>query len=360
MPLFGKAPARVQPFFGFRNASRLVLSARALRSREPVFEKRSALRDIATMLGQYASREIPSFPVALELGGAAGSVQRHEARTGPEGLVHFDIALSAHTPLPTRTTWERVAVEWADDGGGRRRTDAFILAPGMSARTGIISDVDDTILETGITGNIRAIAKNWRRILAEMPGDRMIVPGAREFLATLGGEPGNSPAVQDAGGCDAPRARIRPTFYVSSSPWNLFSYLVTFKRLQDLPLGPVMLRDWGFNRRTLGSQGHGLHKREAIARIMKGCPHLRFILIGDDTQKDTFAFADMVARYPGRVAGVFIRSVEGREPPAEARAAHASIERADVPLWTGADYAEAAAFARRHGLDYASPDRSAN
>jgi phosphatidate phosphatase APP1 len=201
----------------------------------------------------------------------------------------------------------------------------------------VISDIDDTIIETGITGGMRAVARNWRRILAELPEDRIAVPGADAFYGALGGGQVLPP------GELRPERRIpathRPFFYVSSSPWNLFAYLVAFQRAKGLPLGPLLLRDWGFDRSTLGSRSHGLHKSAAVDAIVALYPDLRFALIGDDTQGDLPAYADAVARNPGRIAAIFIRTTAAHDFSPEEIAARAEIEAAGVPLWLGDSFA---------------------
>ncbi len=346
-----RAPVRVQPFFGFRNGEKLVLNARALRSREPEFEKRSFWRDFATMIGQYASREVAGLPVELEYSLAEGRTVRQQAVSCSEGYVRFELPLEPEAPRPDRTRWERATVRWTLPGGEAGQAPAFILTPGTQTQTGVISDIDDTILETGITGNLRMIARNWKRVMTQMPSERVIVPGAASFYAAIGGNSAGSREPASAIDELLPEARIRPVFYVSSSPWNLFSYLVTFKRERGLPLGPIMLRDWGFNRKTLGSEGHGSHKRDAIARILSTFPHLKFALIGDDTQKDLVAFGSIASEYPGRIAAVFIRAVS--EEPLNEEELHArdTIEKAGVPYWSGGDYTEAKRFLREAGLD---------
>lgn len=350
-PFSRQRPVRVQPFFGFRNAERLHLNARAIRSREPVFEQRSFWRDFATMVGQYLSREVADLSVELELALGDGRVLSQQASSGPEGYVRFDLALPDDTPQPKRTRWEKAVVRWRSEDGSHGDAPAWILAPGTETRNGVISDIDDTILETGITGNLRMIARNWKRVMAQMPSERLVVPGASAFYAAIGGNPAGSREPASAIDALVPEARVRPVFYVSSSPWNLFSYLVTFKRERGLPLGPVMLRDWGFNRRTLGKEGHGSHKREAVERIITTYPHLRFALIGDDTQKDLVAFGSIAAKFPGRIAAVFIRAVSGEPLSDEEEHALDIITKAGVPFWSGSDYEAAAEFLGRAGLD---------
>ncbi len=345
-PLSRRDPVRVQPFYGFRTAHRLFLSARALRSNEPNFEKRSFWRDFATMASLYTSKEVSDFAVELEYQSPDGNILRQKAETGPEGYVRFDLKLTPNSPQGDRTRWETATIRWQLEDGTAQQAPAHILTPGVQTRIGVISDVDDTILETGITGNLRAIARNWKRVMAQMPSERVIVPGASAFFAAIGGK-ADGPAKDT----EAPDARVRPVFYVSSSPWNLFSYLVTFQRARGLPLGPVMLRDWGFNRKTLGKEGHGSHKMEAIRAILTTFPQLQFALIGDDTQKDLMAFGKIANEFPGRIAAVFIRAVSGKPLNDEELDARDAIEKAGVPFWLGSDYAEAKRFLRGAGLD---------
>lgn len=355
--LSGRAPVRVQPFFGYRNHNALVVSARALRRREPVFDQNGFWGGLATMIGQYASREVAGLDVQLEFRTGAGKAVRHTATTCQEGFARFEIPFADRCDLPANTGWERATLSWhADGSGSMAEKTAFILAPGSSAGLGVISDIDDTILETGITGSVRAIAKNWRRVMAQMPGERIVVPGAPDFYAALSGDSvGGATGAAGAGTSlhsGGPVARPRPIFYVSSSPWNLFSYLVTFKRQRDLPLGPILLRDWGFNRRTWGSQGHGSHKQAAVERILATYPDMRFVLVGDDSQKDLSVFGSIAAARPNRIAAVFIRRVTARKPGGADVSAQARLRHAGVPFWMGDDYAAARAFLSEAGLDF--------
>jgi phosphatidate phosphatase APP1 len=232
--------------------------------------------------------------------------------------------------------WEIALLRWFNRDGPQC-VEAHVLAPGADSRLAVISDIDDTIIETGITGGIRAIARNWRRILAELPDDRIAVPGADAFYGALGGGQLLPP------GELRPERRVpathRPFFYVSSSPWNLFAYLVAFQRAKGLPLGPLLLRDWGFDRATLGSGSHGLHKGAAIDAILAMYPELRFALIGDDTQGDLPAYANAVERFPGRIAAVFVRTTAAHDLAPEEQGAKAAVEAAGVPLWLGDSFA---------------------
>ncbi len=348
MALFASAPVRLQPYFGYRSAVRLTIVARALRAGRPggdPFEQRGRLQAMRTMLAQFASREVPGLAVRLELKGADGTTLNIEGVTDGEGYVRFDVALSPEWPLPRDPAWEVACLHWLTPQGPQC-IEGYVLAPGTTTRLAIISDIDDTIIETGITGGPRAIARNWRRVLAELPDERIAVPGADVFFGALGGgavltEPGG-PGTRYA-------ATHRPFFYISSSPWNLFSYIVAFQQSRTLPLGPLLLRDWGLNRATFGSDSHGAHKRAALDALLSFYPDMRFALIGDDTQGDLPAYADTVQANPGRIAAVFIRTGAGPLAPEEL-AGRAMIEASGVPLWLGDDYATGKDFLRANGI----------
>lgn len=347
------APVRVQPFFGWRNETRLRLTARALRSRPVNFDPAGRWQALRTMLGQFASHEVSDLSVTLVVPGPAGAPSlRVEGITDPEGFVRFDVELPEARARGEAAVWETVRLCWRARGE-EQAAEASILVPGTQSGTAIISDIDDTVLETGITGGLGALLRNWRRVLAQLPNERLLVPGADAFYRALGGWApldANAPAPAPTAEPGAPRSAGRSAvFYISSSPWNLFGYLVAFHSSRNLPLGPLLLRDWGFNAETLGGKGHGAHKERAIARLVADFPDLRFILIGDDTQADLLAFAAAVRAHPGRIRAVFVRQAGEAHSGAEL-AARAAIDAAGVPFWMGADYRAVADFVATLGL----------
>ncbi|MDE1468208.1 phosphatase domain-containing protein [Aurantiacibacter sp. D1-12] len=347
MVLSRSVATRIQPYFGYRNTTRLAVSARALRSPAAKMESSSRLRAIRTMLAKFSSREVAGVTVRLVAKFAGETVIDTRRETDAEGFVHFDEEFPSKIERPEHTAWESVTLEWVNTKGPQSIV-ASILAPASTARLGVISDIDDTIIESGITGGLRNIARNWRRVMAEMPTERIVVPGAADFYTSLGGQ---APNVQSVAQPDALPAPSRPFFYVSSSPWNLFSYLVAFKKAHGLPHGPMMLRDWGLNRATFGSGSHGAHKRAAIASILATYPDMRFAMIGDDTQGDLPAFAEAAQAHPGQIAGVFLRKAAVEDFSPEERAAQLQLEKADIPLWLGESFQSASEFFETLGIE---------
>jgi phosphatidate phosphatase APP1 len=99
-----------------------------------------------------------------------------------------------------------------------------------------------------------------------------------------------------------------PVFYVSSSPWHLYTPLVDFFQAQGIPLGPLMLKELGV-RALFGASRHHSHKLQNIERILQTYPELPFILIGDSGQQDPEIYKEIVERHPQRIRAIYIRNV---------------------------------------------------
>ena len=174
------------------------------------------------------------------------------------------------------------------------RAEASVLIPSADAQFGVISDIDDTVLQTGAT-SLRSLAK---QVLFGNAYTRLPFEGVAAFYEALGrGSAGTR----------------NPLFYVSSSPWNLYDVLTEFLELNRIPLGPVLLRDWGVSATELLPTTHGEHKRAAIRQILATYPKLPFILIGDSGQEDPEIYHEVVHNFPGRILGIYIRDVADAE-----------------------------------------------
>lgn len=321
-------PIAIAAYAGFRNAEKLHLRARVLRRKPLDWEARSWPQKMIDVLRLYASHEVPGARVRFD-----GFGQQAEVRCDKEGFAVFDVAL-ADQPLPAHARWDRVTLTLPDHGNARAQPP--VLSAGTDGRLGVISDIDDTVIETGL----HDFARNWRRVLMQMPGDRVPVPGAAELYARLAtyGHPEEGEV-------------HRPFFYISSSPWNLYGFIEEFLRQHDLPRGPMLMRDWGLNRQTLGKSSHGAHKVAAIEKILGFYPGHRFVLIGDDTQGDAEAYAKAVEDFPGRVAAVFIRMATPEPLGGAKHHALEAIRATGTPVWTGSAFEAGAKLLDTLGLE---------
>ena len=101
-----------------------------------------------------------------------------------------------------------------------------------------------------------------------------------------------------------------PFFYVSSSEWNLFEFIKEFSRENGLPKGVYLLSELK-KFREVWRTGQNKHATKffRIVRIIEAYPHLRFILLGDDSQEDPNIYSALVDHFTDKIFAVYIRKV---------------------------------------------------
>ena len=340
-------PLHVVPYLGHANDERATVSARVLVYTEPPDGSPDSLwHRLQASYRRFETDEVPGARVRLRAPGVDV-----EGTTDAEGYVHFEF----RPPSADEARAGRVgsgaggaARELAGDiaeGRSGAGTAGFevtlslpdspqapeastaVVRPGPEARVGVISDVDDTVLVTEATSMI----KMMRLTLLGSSESRVAFPGVGAFYRAL------------AGGAN-------PLFYVSSSPWNLYEFLVDFMRLNGLPEGPLLLRDLGIDEDKLGAGTHGGHKLDAIRSVLDRHAHLDFVLIGDSGQHDPEIYETIAGEYPGRVRAIYVRDVAGPARDAEVDAIAARLGRTDVEMLLVPDTLAAARHAASIGL----------
>ena len=316
---------RVLAYAGYRNDRVARLKGRIVRYEKPLDAGEGLATRIRAMLEIYNSNELPGIAVRCE-----GYGRDEIVRSDEEG--YFEFAVPVADPLPSTTQWEHVTLSTPGRLSQQRRIKVPIIAPGTNNNWGIISDIDDTVIETGATDFL----KNWRRVLAERPQDRLAVPGASTLYKMIARDH---------------IAPARPFFYVSSSPWNLYGFIAEFMELNHIPHGPMFLKDYGIDRDQLGRKSHDAHKLAAIETVLAFYPELKFLLIGDNGQRDVTIYAKAVADFPERIGAVFIRDVDGSCRTGPEGNLLRAIEAQGVPTFCGAGFGDATALVERLGLD---------
>ena len=170
--------------------------------------------------------------------------------------------------------------------GARRR---WVLVPSAAAKFGIISDIDDTVISSNVGNKLKMILT----VILSNEHTRKPFEGVAGFYRALQ--------------LGVNEGEDNPIFYVSNSAWNLYTALLEFLRLQKIPLGPLLLRDFGDH--MLFSQVPESHKRSNIKNILDAFPHLPFVLIGDSGERDREIYREIVQEYPTRIRVVYIRSI---------------------------------------------------
>lgn len=283
--LRGGPSLMIIPYIGYGNATMLSVRGRVLDEHafRPQGLEDSGWRNLAALYQRLESDEVRGTRVRASFLGA-----QYETLTDRGGYFQFEIALPA--PLE-RSGWHSVALDLPDAAASAPvRATAEVLVPPASAKFGVISDIDDTVVWTNVTNKF-----NMAMMLARLnPHTRRPFKGVAAFYRALH---------EGAAGNEA-----NPVFYVSSSPWHLFEPLVEFMRLQGIPLGPLLLRELSFGALIKPELSRN-HKLEKIEAILRAYPDLKFVLIGDSGERDPEIYAEILRRHPHSVRVIYIRNV---------------------------------------------------
>ena len=178
----------------------------------------------------------------------------------------------------------------------QNRFPGDVLIPSKKAAYGVISDIDDTIIHTGVASFLK-----WRAVFNTFfknAGSRSPLKGAANFYHLLHrGKTGKG---------------VNPIFYVSHSPWNLYRYLEFFLKENNFPKGPILLRSFStiFQRKK---ESEKPQKQKEIINILKTYPQLPFILIGDSGEHDADIYIEIAQAHPDRILAIYLRSVTHRK-----------------------------------------------
>lgn len=291
---FGRlGPLQIVTYRGFGTAQRAVVRGRVLEASvlERSLPADTAFTNVRRMLRRLLSREVPEVSVRALL--AAGSVG---GSTDDEG--YFDLPVEAPDWGGGSGDWKAAEVELVSApvrGLVPVRATAEVLIPGATAQLGLISDIDDTVLQTHVTQKLKMI---WVT-LSGSAFTRMPFEGTSElYHALAAGASGHA---------------NNPVFYVSKSPWNLYDFLVDFLEYHQLPRGPLMLRDIGLREAPPVD-----HKSGAVRLLLDTYPQLPFVLLGDSGERDPEIYLETAARYPGRIRTIYIRDLGGKNRKGDA------------------------------------------
>lgn len=317
----------VHPFSGLGAGEQVQLGGRVLHGAPvrpgDVRVRSSRWAVLRANLLPFLSVEVPGAEVLVTLGARSEMVQADR-----EGYVRSQMD---GLPLPPgRHTVTLTPVRPA--GAPAQGT---VHVPDPTADLAVVSDIDDTIVDSGIAHGLLAIL---RTMLLQEQSTRVPLTGAPELYRALARSP--------AGAGD------RPFFYLSTSPWNLVGFLQGFLQRHDFPDGPLILTDWGPGADGLMRVTTRTHKLVALRRLAQDLPHPRFLLIGDSGQLDPAIYAEFSREHPGRVAAIYIRRAPAAGPTADERTAAAVqlLDGTGVPLVLAADSDAMLQHAREHGL----------
>jgi phosphatidate phosphatase APP1 len=258
--------------------------------------------NLLNMYRRFASREIAGVLLHIAYGD-----DHVDTLTDDEGYFRAELPL---TPPLQFAGWFDVHVSISRPAAYNQTevaADAEILVIAPDARFGIISDIDDTVVLTHATNFL----KMARMVFLGNARTRLPFPGVAAFYRALcQGQQTREPEEIDPQSKRAPGKGSNPIFYVSSSAWNVYDLLVEFMEHNEIPIGPLLLADYGFDPTSFPFASHDMHKIAQIKDILDTYPDLPFILIGDSGQRDHAIYQQINFDYPGRILAIYLRDVK--------------------------------------------------
>ena len=265
--------------------------------------------------------------------------QTHTTITNDEGF--FELTINPPDQLPPGRVWfpvryslDGIVQPDSPDGTGGEPVmkDGYLMISPPFSQFGVISDIDDTVLVTDAT-NLLQTAK---LTFLGNAYTRLPFAGIAAFYRALQSGPVTT--------------LFNPIYFVSSSPWNLYDLLVDFFRVQGIPKGPILLRDFSLSTKLLASEEHHTHKLAMIRKVLDVNPDLPFVLIGDSGQQDPEIYAQVVRENPNRIRAVYIRDVSEAVRDQAVRELIQTTDAHNVPMLLVADTVAAAEHAASIGL----------
>ena len=266
--------------------------------------RQSFLRNTLALLRLFLVKPYAGVEVQLEWKG-----KTHVSRTDTDGFFKFE--------------WDDS--EPLDKGWFPVNVNAVVNGESIAGSTGrihiahptqyiIISDIDDTFLVSH-SANMR---KRLLVLFTQNARSRQPFEGVVRHYQLLSKSNTTS---------DEPN----PFFYVSSSEWNLYEYILEFTAVNRVPRGVFLLSQLkSFSELLKTGQNHHGTKFTRIVRILQAFPNQRVILLGDSSQQDPYIYESIVKHYPRQVHAVYIRDVFERNYE-KVREVLNRIEAAGVP-----------------------------
>ena len=307
MKILKKDPLQIIPFRSYGTFNHLYAKGRALEDENIDLSRKGFFPLLWNTYKRFETDLITNTEVVLTLSDG----RKIETKTDDQGYYLIEKNLKGLECLINDNSFLSYEIAFAENAFGSRKKPrkiqeenrfyGEIFIPSQDAKFGIVSDIDDTIIHTGLTSRFKwQVLKNtvFKRAEKRIPLD-----GAAEFYHKL---------VKGKSGSES-----NPLFYVSHGPWNLYRYLEVFLEVNDFPKGPILLRDFvNPIAKKINPKKYFIErpqKHTEILNILKTYPQLNFILIGDSGERDADIYLEIAEEHPERILAIYMRSVNHKK-----------------------------------------------
>lgn len=285
--------------------------------------RNSVIRNIRMLIGLFLVKPVADKQVTLRWGN-----QVINGVTGKDGFFHLE--WSSVTSVPAGE--HAVTVVCCDNNEQIAQGEASVIVPHIT-QLAVISDIDDTFLVSYSATRLKRLVTLFGSNARTRKAFDNVAVHYHQLQYAYGN--GNNP---------------NPFFYVSSSEWNLYNYLVEFLQVQKMPEGILLLNQlkrWNELWKTGKTRHQGKFAR--IVRVMEAFPEQSFVLMGDNSQQDPAIYAAVAAHFPNRIKAVYIRAVV-KKRKAATDALLAPLQKAGIPCCLFTESKKAIEHSREIGL----------
>jgi phosphatidate phosphatase APP1 len=272
----------LQLYRGYANEEELIVMGHVFkRTYDYDFQKKN-LKNARSIINQFRIKTLENFDIYLKCG-----TQEIHTKTLDDGYFKFCI------PLETETNfgWMEYEVSIKDENETITEKGSFIRP--HKGKLGIISDIDDTFL----ISHTQNFFKKIYILLFKNVNDRKVFTDVVPHYQALSSAGRHNKEEENA------------FFYVSSSEWNLYRFIVKFTKIHNLPRAVILLKDIkrGITDFFMSGRGNHDHKFDKIKHVLEFYPNLKYVLLGDDSQHDPVLYERICKIFPVTVKAVYIR-----------------------------------------------------
>ena len=329
--MFKKDPLQIITFQTYGTSNHLYIRGRAIEDESINLDQKGLFALFLNSWKRFESDEIKNTALKVTL--PNGTILK--TTTDNHGYFKIDEKINDLSSLTNSENWLNfeVAYDNVDIKRSIQNANRFpgeLLIPSAQTSFGVISDIDDTILHTGVVSTLK-----WKVLINSIfksAASRIPLEGAAEFYHKLH---------KGASGENA-----NPIFYVSHSPWNLYRYLDFFLKQHNFPKGPILLRSFKdiFKKKSSDKP----QKQKEILNILKTYPNLKFILIGDSGEYDADIYLEIAKSYPTQIAAIYLRSVKHKKKMLRVKSLFENYKKTPVLLVENS--IQAMEHAKQHGF----------
>ncbi|EJS41972.1 app1p [Saccharomyces arboricola H-6] len=229
----------------------------------------------------FLSRKVPNTPVVVDLlpkDRLHGDTASFFGSTDSYG----NLLLKAETDFLPSTI--NITLDTPIEGHTDPISQSFPVDYTSPYGVGLISDIDDTIKHTGVTGDKRSMFRNV--FIHDVKS--WVIDGIPLWYKTL----------HDVADVDF--------FYVSNSPIQTFPLLKSYI-CTNFPPGPIFLKQYSGNFFSTIMTSSANRKIQPIMNILRDFPKKKFILVGDSGEHDLEAYTTTALHFPDQIVAIYIR-----------------------------------------------------